>query len=120
MKNKLKPGPHYGPFISTRQPMSRRHFLRASGVALSLPLLDAMLPTFARAQQPSSPLATNAKPRRMFAVINNLGFVPANFFPQGAGRDYKPSPYLELLKQHRNDLTVFTGVSLPNVSNSHS
>src|SRR5688572_24375033 len=120
MKTKIPSPLVSAPFVATRQPMSRRHFLRGAGVALSLPFLDVMLPRFARAQQPSSPLAPGAKPRRMFVVMNNLGFVPGNFFPKGPGRDYVPSPYLEMLKDHRNDFTTFTGVSLPNVSNSHS
>src|SRR3954465_9122440 len=103
------------PFISTRTPMSRRRFLRGAGVVMSLPFLDAMLPSFARAQSASAA----AKPRRIFGVNNNLGFVPGDFFPKGAGRDYKASPYLEILKDHRNDFTVFTGTSLPNVVGSH-
>jgi len=107
------------PFISTRSPMSRRYFLRGTGVVMSLPFLDAMLPSFARGQTSSSPLAPGAKPRRMFAVNHNLGFVPGNFFPKGAGRDYQVSPYLEILKEHRNDFTVVTGTSLPNVVGSH-
>ncbi len=119
MKNPPNSPNAYGPYIATRRPLSRRHFLRGTGVALSLPFLDAMLPTFARAQQSSSPLAPNATPRRMFGVITNLGMVPREFVPTGAGRDYKASPYLEVLKEHRNDLTVFTGVSLPNVGGSH-
>jgi len=100
--------------------MSRRHFLRGSGVVLSLPLLNAMLPVFGRAQQSSSPLAPGAKPRRMFAAITNLGMLVDQFAPSGTGRDYVASPYLKLLADHRNDFTVFTGVSLPSVSNSHS
>src|SRR5437867_2816202 len=120
MKANPKALPAYGPFISTRTPLSRRHFLRGAGVALSLPFLDAMLPTFARAQNASSsPLAPGAKPRRMVAVENNLGFVPANFFPKTPGRDYALSPYLELIKEHRKDFTVFSGCSLPNVVGSH-
>ncbi len=119
MKTSTKSLPAYGPYISTRRPLSRRHFLRGTGVALSLPFLDSMLPTFARAQQSSSPLALNATPRRMFGVITNLGMVPREFVPTGAGRDYKASPYLEVLKDHRNDFSVFTGVSLPNVGGSH-
>ena len=119
MKSSTKSLPAYGPYISTRRPLSRRHFLRGTGVALSLPFLDSMLPTFARAQQSSSPLALNATPRRMFGVITNLGMVPREFVPTGAGRDYKASPYLEVLKDHRNDFSVFTGVSLPNVGGSH-
>jgi len=109
----------YGPFISTRQTLSRRHFLRGTGVALSLPFLDAMLPRMARAQASSSPLDPAAKPLRMFAVCNNLGLLPRNFFPEGNGKDYKPSPYLELLQEHRKDFTVFSGVSHPNVDGGH-
>ena len=32
-----------------------------------------------------------------------------------AGRDYEASPYLKLLDAHRNDFTVISGVSHPNV-----
>jgi hypothetical protein len=106
------------PFIHTRQPISRRHFLRGAGIALSLPFLDSMIAPFARAAE-ASPLRPNATPRRMFAICNNLGVLPAHFFPQGSGRDYALSPYLELLKEHRADFTVFSGVSHPNVDGGH-
>ena len=107
------------PFVATRRPMSRRRFLRGVGVALSLPFLDSMIAPFARAADISSPLAPNAVPRRMFAICNNLGLLPGQFFPEGSGSDYKASPYLELLKAHRNDFTVFSGVSHPNVDGGH-
>lgn len=107
------------PFVCTRRPISRRHFLRGVGVALSLPFLDAMLVPFARAAESASPLAANAAPRRMFGICNNLGVLPAHFFPQSNGKDYTPSPYLELLKEHRDDFTVFSGVSHPNVDGGH-
>jgi Protein of unknown function (DUF1552) len=119
MKSKIVAESAQGPFISTRQPLSRRHFLRGTGIALSLPFLDAMLPAFARAQQSSSPLAPGAKPRRFFAINNNLGLLKWHFFPTGAGKDYKASPYLELLQEHRQDFTVFSGVSYPNVDGGH-
>lgn len=112
--------PHgQAPFICTRQPISRRHFLRGVGVALSLPFLDSMIAPFARAAESVSPVAANATPRRMFAICNNLGVLPAHFFPQGSGKDYAPSPYLELLKEHRDDFSVFSGVSHPNVDGGH-
>ena len=108
------------PFVSTRTPISRRRFLRGAGIALSLPFLDSMLPGFARAASASSsPLAPKAKPRRMFAVCNNLGLLPDLFFPTGAGRDYTPSAYLKLLEAHRGDFSVFSGVSHPNVDGGH-
>ena len=99
----------------TRSPhraISRRTILRGAGVGLALPLLNAMAPATARAQ-------SAAAPRRMFAICNNLGLLPDQFFPADAGRDYTPSPYLKLLQEHRNDFTVFSGVSHPNVDGGH-
>jgi BMFP domain-containing protein YqiC len=102
------------PFVSTRQAVSRRRFLRGAGAALSLPFLDLMLP-FGQARPP----ATAPPPRRMFAICNNLGLLPEYFFPKGAGRGYTPSPYLNLLQEHRDDFTVFSSVSHPNVDGGH-
>ncbi len=71
------------------------------------------MPAFARAAAPA------AAPRRMLAVCNNLGLLPDQFFPTGAGRDYQLSPYLEMLKEHREGFTVFSGVSHPDVDGGH-
>lgn len=95
-----------------RNTISRRTVLRGVGVGLALPLLDAMAPATLRAQ-------SAAIPRRMFAICNNLGLLPGEFFPTGEGRDYTPSPYLKLLQDHRQDFTVFSGVSHPNVDGGH-
>lgn len=108
----------HGPYVSTRQPLSRRRFLQGTGVAMSLPFLEAMQPRFVRAAS-SLPLAPNATPRRMFGICNNLGVRPDLFFPAGAGRDYEASPYLKLLEARRNDFTVISGVSHPNVDGGH-
>ncbi len=101
-------------FISTQRAVSRRHFLRASGVGLALPLLEAMLPAFSRA-------ASAPPPRRMLGVCNNLGLIPDKFFPatDQTGRGYKLSPYLEVLQAHRDDFTVFSGVMHPDVDGGH-
>jgi hypothetical protein len=107
------------PFVVTRRAISRRRFLRGAGIALSLPFLDSMMAPFARAAETSSALAPEATPRRMLGICNNLGLLPEHFFPKGGGRDYSPSPYLELLQEHRNDFTVFSGVSHPNVDGGH-
>jgi hypothetical protein len=104
-------------FIATRQALPRRRFLRGLGVAMSLPFLDAMQPRFARAASDS--LTPNARPRRMLGICNNLGVRPDLFFPTGAGRDYVASPYLKLLEAHREDFTVISGVSHPNVDGGH-
>ncbi|MFO0808772.1 MAG: DUF1552 domain-containing protein [Gemmataceae bacterium] len=99
--------------MAARHTISRRRFLRGAGTALALPLLDAMRPAFAR--EPAGP----ATPRRMLAICNNLGLLPDQFFPTTAGRDYEPSPYLQLLQAYRNDFTVFSGVMHPDVDGGH-
>jgi hypothetical protein len=110
----MKPIPT-GSFVSTQRAVSRRQFLRGTGVALGLPLLDAMLPAFSRA-------ASNAPvPRRFLGICNNLGLIPEKFFPahdQG-GRGYQLSPYLEHLGAHRDDFTVLSGVWHPDVDGGH-
>ncbi len=90
----------------TRNPISRRAFLRGTGVSLALPFLDAMLPR--------SLFAASAKaPQRLVTVCCSLGIYGPDFFPKEGGRAYTPSPYLDLIKAHRNDFTVFSGISHP-------
>ncbi|MEW6302994.1 MAG: DUF1552 domain-containing protein [Verrucomicrobiota bacterium] len=104
-----------GSLISTRRALPRREFLRSAGVLLGLPLLDAMAPAFT-ATAAETPGKT---PRRMLAICNNLGLLPEHFFPTGAGRDYQPSTYLQLLNDYRRDFTVFSGVWHPDVDGGH-
>lgn len=101
------------PYISVQRHLSRRRFLRGTGIALGLPLLEAMLPAFARAA------SVEDKPRCMLGICNNLGLVPDQFFPTEAGRNYALSPYLEMLREHREGFTVFSGVSHPDVDGGH-
>ena len=102
------------PNYSTQNLLSRRTVLRGAGVALALPLLEAMTPAFARA-------ATTTPPRRFFGICNNLGLLPDKFFPAqaSAGVGYQLSPYLEHLSGHRDDFTVFSGVMHPDVDAGH-
>ena len=80
-------------FVATRPALSRRRFLRGAGILLSLPLLDAMTPAFARTVKRGAADATpGGKPRRMFGICNNLGLLPEHFFPKASGRDYPLSP----------------------------
>lgn len=88
------------------KPLDRRLFLRSSGVAIALPLLDAMTPAIvARAS------AAAASPKRMVLVGQPLGMYAPYFFPEQAGRDYEPSRYMKLLEPHREQFTVFSGMS---------
>jgi len=97
----------HSPHIATRPALNRRHFLRgAGGALLSLPFLEAMTPTFARA-------AAAPSPKRFVAMCAGLGFHGPYLFPTATGRDYALTPYLEKLQAFRNDFTVFSGLSHP-------
>lgn len=85
--------------------LNRRTFLRASGVAIGLPLLDAMLPASA------AEVKKSAGQPRMVLIGQPLGIYGPNFFPDKQGRDYTPSRYLKLLQEHRDQFTVFSGMS---------
>ncbi len=96
--------------------LSRRAFLRGSGVSLALPFLDAMWPTAVHAQNAATP------PKRMVFACASLGIYGPSFFPKETGHSYAPTPYLDLLKEHREDMTIFSGLSHPdqNGADGHS
>ena len=106
----------------TRRPLSRRTVLRGVGACLSLPLLEAMLPSPLRAA-PSKfrPLAKSpgAHPRSIFCYVPN-GVNILQWLPKGDGKDYSLSPTLEVLEEHREDFSVITGMGHPNSKGGHS
>lgn len=90
--------------------VSRRAFLRGSGVALALPFLDLMLPTRGLGAHATG---KGGVPRRMVCICNAYGLYGPSLLPETSGRDYTLSPYLEILKEYRNDFTLFSGISHP-------
>lgn len=83
--------------------VTRRHFLRAVGVTLALPVLESF-------QHRSYAAGTTNVPRRMVAICAPLGIHAPFLFPEKAGRDYALTPYLETLKDFRDDFTVISGL----------
>jgi hypothetical protein len=92
--------------------LPRRTVLKGSGVALAVPWLSAMHAAFGETAAPASP-------RRLVAMTLSLGLVGENLNPATAGRDYKPSRYLEALQDIRDRFTVVSGASHPSVSGGH-
>jgi len=88
------------------RPLDRRTFLRASGVAIGLPFLDAMVPAGAAEAK-----KMKTQPKRLLLIGRPLGMHGPFFFPEKAGKDYEPSRYLKLLQDHRDQFTVFSGMS---------
>jgi hypothetical protein len=91
----------------SRSILSRRTFLRAGAVGIALPLLDAMLPRGLHGQEKSAAL----QPRRMVLVSRPLGLHAPFLFPQKTGLEYEPTRYLKLLEEHRDNFTLFSGLS---------
>ncbi|MGV3660412.1 MAG: DUF1552 domain-containing protein [Prosthecobacter sp.] len=92
---------------------SRRRFLRGAGVTLALPFLECMRPVFGRAAQVKAP-------RRMLLISNNLGFLPTPFFPTATGRGYELTPTLAPLAASREEFSIYSGMSHPDVNGGHS
>ena len=86
-------------------PISRRAALKASGIAIALPLLESMKPAIGHEH--------TAPPKRMVLICNALGLHSPSLFPKTPGADYANTEYLELLKEHRSDFTLFSGLSHP-------
>lgn len=94
--------------------LHRRTLLRAAGVAIALPLFDALVPKRANGADEKA-----ATPNRMVCINTPLGLHPEYFFPKQTGREYELSPYLEVFKDFREQFTVISGLSHPDVGPSH-
>ena len=91
--------------------LSRRNFLRAAGVSVALPWLEALAPATAGGVAPPR--------RRMVCICAPLGLHSPYLFPKKAGKDYPLTPYLEPLRELRNDFTIISGLAHPEVGSSH-
>jgi Protein of unknown function (DUF1552) len=85
----------------TRKSIPRRAFLRGTGAALALPMLDAMTPAFATA---------SARPVRMAFIEVPNGIMMDKFTPATEGRDFALTPILEPLAGFRDRMLVLSGL----------
>ncbi len=105
-----------------KRPLSRRFVLRAAGAAVALPFLDAMLPRLQGAPstfKPWAKSAVQAVPRMIACYVPN-GVNILEWMPKGEGESYTQSPTLEVLKEHRKDFSVLTGLGHPASTGGHS
>ena len=86
------------------KPLSRRTLLRGlGGVALGLPLLDAMQPSFARAQ-------SVAPPKRIIFSFKPNGDQVAMRFTQKGETIFVFGEFLAPLEPYRRDLLILDGI----------
>src|SRR5580704_13822855 len=97
--------------LITKKHIPRRTFLRGAGVALSLPLLDSMIPA-------QTPLAkTAAKPQvRMGLCFMPHGAVMNNWTPEGEGSNFEISRTLKPLEAFKNNLVVVSNLAHKNAA----
>ena len=105
----------------TNSKVDRRVFLKGAGAALALPLLESLPGFSVRVAGGDAPgFRSDGKPRRMVCICNNMGFYRPHFQPEGKGRGYRSSRYLKVIDELRDDYTVFSGVSHPEVDGGHA
>mgnify|MGYP000364872011 CR=1 FL=1 len=89
----------------SRFTLNRRSVLRGIGASITLPFLESLAPRPARAAA-----AGATPPTRMAFLFMPNGIHPKRWTPEGEGMDWKPSPLLEPLAAHRQDLSILTNL----------
>ncbi len=100
--------------------LSRRTFLRGSGIALALPWFESMAV--------GAP-ALNETPKRFVSIYHPDGvglplksdpaWTDWSWFPQGGEKDFRFTKVLNVLEPLRGDITVYSGLSHPDARNVH-
>ncbi len=85
--------------------LDRRTVLRAAGVTLGLPVLEAMLPNCGYASGATAPL------RLAFLYVPNGMHMP-HWTPDQEGKNFDVKPILEPVAHLKNQLNVLTGLTL--------
>ena len=92
--------------IVTKKHLSRRTMLQGLGVAVSLPLLDSMIPALTA----QTKTAANVVPR-LGCIYVPHGAVMDKWTPIGTGADFEFGPILSALERHRQNVIVVSNLS---------
>jgi len=90
--------------IITGKHLERRTFLKGVGVAIGLPMLDAMIPAMKAAAK------LGKSPTRMAVVYVPNGVVMQNWTPATAGANFEMDGILKPLTPFRNRMLVISGL----------
>ena len=94
--------------IITKKHLSRRTFLRGTGVAMALPFLDAMVPALTAEAQTAA-----ASPFRFGVVYMPCGVYPDFWHPDEAGSDFTFKLVMKPLEPFRDKLVTISGMQAP-------
>ncbi|MDR2213598.1 MAG: DUF1552 domain-containing protein, partial [Pseudomonadales bacterium] len=93
----------------TKKKLDRRTLLRSAGIAVGLPLLDAMIPALAQEQQ----VAAQLRPKRFVGVWHPHGAAPGYWSPLQSGSDFEFSYIPKPLEPFRNRIVLISGLDVP-------
>jgi len=96
--------------------LSRRTFIRATGVTLGLPFLEAMSPV----GRPARAAEEKAAPRRMACFYVPNGVNNSTWIPKTAGANYELAPTHEPLKEFKDEFSILSGIGHPGVESGHA
>ena len=96
--------------------LSRRTFLRSTGVALGLPILEAMLPDF----KTECIAQGRERPRRLACIYVPNGVNNAAWIPRTTDANFTLGPTHEPLRDLRNDYSIVSGIGHPGVEPGHA
>jgi hypothetical protein len=88
----------------TKKHLPRRAFLRGVGAALSLPLLDSMIPAFAATAGPQPAM-------RLGFVYHPVGAIMNQWTPAAEGAGFEFTPSLKALEPFRENVVVLSGLA---------
>jgi hypothetical protein len=103
--------------IITKKCLPRRTFLRGLGVGLGLPLLDGMVPAFAKG------LDTGAKPVARLSFVyapNGIMDLQGEWTPAAEGAAFELTPILKPLAPFRDHLLVLSGLAHNEAHGTHT
>ena len=92
--------------MSEKHKLPRRTFLRGLGTAMALPLFEAMIPAASAAEDGKS-----VPPVRMAFIFFPNGAIVPSWKSEGEEADWKLSRTLKPLEAHKDQVTVFTGLT---------
>jgi hypothetical protein len=93
--------------VITNRTLSRRTLLRGAGVAIGLPLLDAMVPVFGQAAPAAKRLGFIYLPNGVAMNFSGIDY----WHPKGTGTQFALSPILEPLAPYRDRLSIISGLA---------
>lgn len=91
--------------------LSRRAFLRGTGVAIALPWLECMSP-LSKSLANAGGISASERPKRAVFCMWGMGVNGRDFTPTKFGRDWGVTSILEPLQHLRDEFTIISGLRL--------